>query len=397
MSQAHKKSRLILKGGIPIADKDTVFLAHYDITENDVLMGVEAQGNTVATLISDGGYFGGGIAIEESTVNLYSENIRTGGDFNDNTSGWANNWGTTISRCNDFSYKGSGCIKAVTQGVNSDEGASAQYTALASTVYSFSGWIMTLDSGVSVGPKLVQSSVGNIVVGASAELIPGKWTYFTLAGTTPETFNGNLQGKITTSTMKACTLYYDNFQMEQKGFSTSFVNGERKSGYLKYPKEVINIEEGTVSFWIKPTGETSQPCPIFSSGVDGGFDLLIKSASEQPYLRGYANSSASTQLRPKKIPFKEWTHVTVVWKRNEYFGLYMNGKLDVFTTTPFDWGAYYNSNGTGFFIGSGIRNNPNIVIDELRIDNIMRTQEEIESWYISDLPFYPKGIYRLAY
>jgi hypothetical protein len=39
----------------------------------------------------------------------------------------------------------------------------------------------------------------------------------------------------------------------------------------------------------------------------------------------------------------------------------------------------------------------NGIIDELRIDNIARTDEEIQSWYIANQPFYPKGIHRLAY
>lgn len=397
MSKAHKGSTLILDKGIPIVDKNTVFLAHYDITDNDVLKGIEPQGDTVATLVNYDGYFGGGIAIEEGTINLYSENVRLGGDLSNNTNNWQNNWGTTISRTTDYAYSGSGSIRAITQGVNSDEGASAQHTALPSTTYSFSGWVMTTDSDVSVVPMLVQGNVGNIVGGTSVTLIPNRWTYLSITGTTPSTFNGTLQGKITTKTAKACTLYYDNFQMERKNFPTSFVNGERKAGFLKYPKEIINVEEGTISFWLKPKWETSQPCPIYSSGIDGGFDLLIKDANEQPYLRAYASSSASTQLRPSKIPFREWTHIAIVWKRNKYFGLYKNGNLDVYTETPFDWGNYYISNGNGFYLGSGIRQNSNIIIDELRIDKIMRTSEEIEKWYTSNVPFYPKGIYRLAY
>jgi hypothetical protein len=35
--------------------------------------------------------------------------------------------------------------------------------------------------------------------------------------------------------------------------------------------------------------------------------------------------------------------------------------------------------------------------DELRIDKIARTDEEILAWYYSGGPFYPRGIYRKSY
>jgi hypothetical protein len=35
-------------------------------------------------------------------------------------------------------------------------------------------------------------------------------------------------------------------------------------------------------------------------------------------------------------------------------------------------------------------------IDELRIDNVARTQDEILAWYMSNNPFYPMGDERIV-
>jgi hypothetical protein len=52
------------------------------------------------------------------------------------------------------------------------------------------------------------------------------------------------------------------------------------------------------------------------------------------------------------------------------------------------------------FVGvdfNGVSNMLNGMIDELRVDKIARTDDEIAAWYESNSPFWPRGIYRKSY
>lgn len=382
-------------------------------------MGVEAQGNTVATLISDGGYFGGGIAIEEKTTNIVKN-----GDFSEGTSNWSISTTNNSTWNNYANVKYEGSTPYLNIHWERLEGSGNAWNTLKNyeSTYNISGNPISLSCYVRlnqynrVGAQIRHSATDNDYwtsgrkgwdISTNGKI--GEWVKVDMVRTFESSYTNN-DGSIVPLSARF-ELYSDSMskagdmidfdikliQIESKPFSTSFVNGERKAGYLKYPREIINTDEGTISFWIKPTGETTQPCPVFSSGIDPCFDFLIKSPTEKPYLRGYATSSSSIQLRPSIIPFGSWTHIAITWKKSSFLGIYIDGKLDASSNSPMDWGKYYIEKSTGFFIGSGIRNNPNMVIDELRIDKVMRTDEEISQWYVSSVPFYPKGIYRLAY
>jgi len=179
-------------------------------------------------------------------------------------------------------------------------------------------------------------------------------------------------------------------QFERKKISTSYTPSQRPSGYLAYPKEVINPDEGTISFWLYGIASSS-PNPVFSSGVDsrtGTFDFLIQEGVN-PYLRVYDSNATpnSTQLRPNINIFGSWNHIVITWKAGQYLRFYANGVKLAESTSPVDWKSAYLNAATGFYIGSGIRSNPDILIDELRIDSVAATDSEILSWYVGG-PYY---------
>lgn len=397
-NQAVNESSLV--GFWKLNDGQGVIAKDYSPFHNDgVITGTYSwsNGNSVFTLRPKEGYFGGSaMAVEEATTNLYSSNQATGGDTTNNTTGWAANWGTTISRTTDYTYNGAGSIKAVTQGANADEGASAQISGTAaSTTYTFSGWIMTTDSGVSVCSQLTQTNVGGIAYGPSVTLLPNQWTYFTLTATTPSTFNGQLQGKITTASAKACTLYNDQFQIEQKGYATSFVNGTRTAGYLAYPVSVFNKDEFTVSAWVNlNTIGSVQYLVSANNGNPSRFDMSLNSGT--PRIEYYDGTTTYGVTGSSAVTARAWNHVVYRYSRSAgMMAIFLNGvKTESAVTVP-AVGTL-----TNLFIGTdynGISNVLNGLIDELRFDNIARTDAEITAWYYSASPFWPRGTYRKPY
>lgn len=171
-------------------------------------------------------------------------------------------------------------------------------------------------------------------------------------------------------------------QMEQSDYPTSFTATSRPDGFLQYPKDVINTEEGTISMWVYTYGASTSPSPVYSSGVDNGagaFDFLI-SQSDKPYVR-MINANGSVQLRPDIGMFDQWNHIVVTWKKGTFFRFYGNGIL-LDDQAPLEWEQDFIDRAKGFYIGSGIRNNPGILVDELRIDKIAVSESDIVSWYV---------------
>jgi hypothetical protein len=196
------------------------------------------------------------------------------------------------------------------------------------------------------------------------------------------------------------TYLVKEMQIEKKSFPTSYVNGTRPSGQLVYPNSVLNRAEGTISFWLKPSVIVANTNPIFTNGhpeATGAFDLLLGSNSANGYFyyRKYtSNGAVSTQVvYSMPVPIvNRWTHIACTWKDQVSMKLYIDGALAASQpTAPF---ATLDGN---FALGSTFRNNHNFLIDELRIDNIERTDTEIAAWYYSASPFWPRGIYRKPY
>jgi hypothetical protein len=186
-------------------------------------------------------------------------------------------------------------------------------------------------------------------------------------------------------------------QIEQKTYPTSYVLGTRANGLLSYPKEVVNTDEGCISFWLYAStlgNSNGSSYPVFSSGIDNGcFDFLIDKTGGH-YLRVYNTvGGANTQLQPT-LTYDAWNHIVVYWKKNVEVGIYVNGVLNKNSVSPVDWSTNYNNNSTGFYVGSGIRSNPQIIVSDLKIDKKMPTAEDVSVWYMSNQPFYNPYDYR---
>ncbi|MNV33607.1 hypothetical protein D3C71_1249790 [compost metagenome] len=436
MTTSHIGSRLVDLGKIESIDKDTVLLCHFDITDKDVLQGISPL-SSVVTLRSDG-YFGGAVAIEEATVNLLANskfsaysNVAYGWDSVKNGTVAPGSWSTfnggvvsanigyhahlNTSRFDvpvieyiDRNGQFGSSLKHRWLGISQQFAANVSslgWTNGTKVSISFDLMVDHIDKGIEYGIYHRNNTNTTSFFGsnyASKYLDkPFEWkrveSTFTLTDSEWD-FTGfaaiYIYGHASRNDYEG-SAWIKNIQIETKELSTSHIADSRATGILKYDKSVIPTQEGTISFRLYAKMTSNSANPIFSSGVDsdkGTFDLLLGDTS---YLRVYGETG-DTQLLPE-IPKGRWSHITVTWKRSQYLRIYIDGVLNKESINPVDWSSSFQTYSSGFYLGSGIRYNPNILIDELRIDRIARTPEEILSWYLSNSPFYPKGVYRIAY
>ncbi|MEJ5165978.1 MAG: LamG domain-containing protein [Thermoanaerobaculia bacterium] len=148
--------------------------------------------------------------------------------------------------------------------------------------------------------------------------------------------------------------------------------------------------ELTIEAWIKSPGFSTNGGIVSKYWNYGSYpnmrayDLLARGNHiEAAFSKdGTFNSGSYTWLvGTKTLSLNTWYHIAVVFKRGEYARLYINGILDVENTNPIQSiyttnaplriGVDFNpSDTTRFFIGN---------IDEVRIWNVARSQEQIRS------------------
>jgi hypothetical protein len=388
MSNAHQGSKLILKDQVIPVEFSS---AHFDFNKDEtgVMNGglIEPLGASVFTVREYEGKFGGAIALESGTTNIVSN------PYFD--TGWGNSAFVTRTLI-DAPFLGGTTVKALKLVYSgSGDGYASRSITIPSTpnrTFTFSFWVKQVGNNVGLFSgtflQFNKASGYATVCNWSPSTVPTEWTKITITGTTPSDTSSNFNIILRPLNSTTGEIWYALPQIEEKPFGTSFVSGTRANGFLQYPKEVIDIEEGCISFWIYGIGDTgTNPNPVYSSGIDGGFDFLITPTLD-PYVRAYGDAVVATQLRPDIDLYGKWTYVVVSWKKNTFFGVYIDGALSVYNTSPADWGTYYEKSATGFYIGSGIRTNPNILLSDLMIGRKMPTDEDVLIWHTSGRQFY---------
>jgi hypothetical protein len=414
VSNSHSGSSLILSNRIIPVDNNTVFLGHMDITANDVLYGIEPTSN-ISTLRD--GKFGGGIAVEEGTTNLWT------GAYNIYNNYASNGQMTASLVALNETYMGATVYRLSMTPISANAVTSMQNDMWSHGVF---GSSRTYNSGNTYMASIYWRPVNksDIVVGGTASNIAG-WTdvgtyiqndgwrrsvskWYDIADRTDNKFWSFKNP----SAVANETIMVDWVapQIEQKLIATSYVNGTRGLGILKYPADYINSYEGTVSLWYKPhypssyvTAQSNSPKLLQIGDYYGNSSITLWNFinSFTVYVKGNSDSGWSASKSIGSIFTQdEWIMITVTWKNTDW-KIYKNGVLAGSFTSTQALGQIAGNNlyvgGDGGDGGSSKGVVANGTIDELRIDKIARTDEEIASWYISNQPFYPKGIYRLAY
>jgi len=180
-----------------------------------------------------------------------------------------------------------------------------------------------------------------------------------------------------------------NWQLESGTLSTGYSDSTRPEGKISYPTDgVLSTQAGTISLWFKPSGSSS----------DGTLFYVNSNVYQMTYESGGVkmnDTTVSTEITPNG-----WYNVVYRWdvsaSDKQYLFLFdENGDIigaDSSSLTPPALTNY-----TQFFVGSNGILAGNVMIDELRIDLIARTDEEIESWAYCGNPFYPRGVFGAAY
>jgi hypothetical protein len=176
-------------------------------------------------------------------------------------------------------------------------------------------------------------------------------------------------------------------------------------GRLVYPnKDVIRPDEGCISLWCNVN--TALPNATWRMALvvkDGGYT----NTSELNQIRmGFATNPTTWHWKITKdgtntfyvtqTVTSGWHMFTINWSKSQGFiKCYYDGNL-VSTSTDITqiptvlWDYFYLGEwSSNYYLET--------MIDELRIDRISRTDDEIKSWFVSNAPFYPRGIYTLAY
>jgi len=175
--------------------------------------------------------------------------------------------------------------------------------------------------------------------------------------------------------------HFEGFQLEQKPYTTSFIDGTRAPetwGNLRIPTAgVLNPQEGTVEFWVKPLIVTDYN-NFFSMETSNGRFLLFFSSSFG-HRFDYGPNNSGPRAPAETIMANNWYHIVLRWSAT-------TGKQALFVN-----GVKYeqdlpNGVATSFPSTVSIVNNYSAYIDDLRISNRARTDEEIAAAYASGQP-----------
>jgi len=179
-------------------------------------------------------------------------------------------------------------------------------------------------------------------------------------------------------------------QLEQKPYATSFIDGTRSPETLTIPTAgVLNPQEGTVACWVKLSHlNPNDYNAFFTSGDAGAPDpriLIMREfeGGDVNKIRVWDGDGSSEAILTSVTTLQAgiWYYVAFTWSPSGR-KLYVNGVLEASNT---------RSNNLGFAtlakIGSWLsRGYLNGLIDDLRIDNIARSDAEILAAYQSGQP-----------
>jgi hypothetical protein len=211
-----------------------------------------------------------------------------------------------------------------------------------------------------------------------------EWRRIIYRGVAPNTGGANLYFPMS----KCATIDIAEIQFEAKSYATSFVAGSRSAGVLTLDntgeKLVSLMNGGTISFWYK-----------FNTFYDYGAIFRLRqtpyaaelyfTASKSVSWRPFSNAQSLTYTTTKNVG--DWAFLTLTWDSSGNCSFYEDGVLKISGQRTTDRTGVYDST---IHIGSGdgVLYWCNGLIDELRFDNVVRTQQEIVTWYLSQAPFY---------
>lgn len=346
------------------------------------------------------GKFGKGVLIEEGTTNLISNPT-----FRDGITGWLRQYNPDAS----YTILSEGNITYHQCKFINDSSSSAyifrDITGLSpNTTYtlSFRGrWVFT--QAVSNGVYVDLYEVGTFTFkerlftsgGAVADSRPD-WQRLSFQFTT---------GASETGVRIALVLYFggndetgsyfdvSECQLEQKPYATSFIDGTRAAETLTIPTAgVLNPQEGTVECWVyvndiikRQLGGSSNGMVISIPRLGGSPGIYLTHRGDSPVweFRIYADDNTyTTKTVSNSYTPNGWHFFALRWSLDRA-DLFIDGVLRGTISNPKLPSGFYDIAYVGCW-DSGYH--INTLIDDLRISNRARTDEEIAAAYASGEP-----------
>lgn len=373
-SIAHIGSTPAIRGSVPLPDGMILFPLNNSLY--DTTLTVPLNGTPVVTFRNDEKKFFGSVAVEDGTTNLFPHEKT----FETGLGNWTTQNGGQIERSNYVSLFGNYSMKVTANPNYSYSGAitPADIPVQPNTIYTMSYYIY-IPHDVTLGGdwelhRQVISDEGKgdnhryITIRADAiwndNTPKGKWIrkYYTL-----QTYNEtNMKMKFFVvskgSSRTGGYVYVDGIQLEQKDHATSFTEGIRPAGRLRYDISHLGMRDaGCIAFWAY--NSDVMVYNLASGGVVNN-QYLIKLGSlknndwnadhiaiqipntQNRYFRfrtqkGIDNTQQDildTTIIPSDLGLGTWNHFVIQWDKNGLPSgnkkeIYINGVLRAYNTT----------------------------------------------------------------
>ena len=379
----------------------------YELIESDLKLPADATfTRSSVAYLSDGtqvdvntprfeqGKFGKAIMVEEGTENLLPAN-KANCEVAPDSTAYA-----TVTIDTSRKLVGSGSLKVQWDGDGSVSYSFVQYniTLTNGNTYTVSGWVYAEESKY-LRLSVQESASPWRVFNTGLVLIPAKqWTRLSVTFTLPSDWTqpsriqpNSPRNSTTLSDFATIPAWWDAIQVEQKPYATSFTDGTRTAESLTIPTAgVLNPQEGTVEVTYIPSLDSSKVA-LGSAGQDWWWIFGAGSALDTNELRlAYASGSwrfrvgrGSDTTYSMSFAAGDKISLALAWKQGVDARFFING-VKVATFTPYNFDV-----GTIISIGYSYLWNRyycNGLIDDLRISNRARTDEEILAAYQSGKP-----------
>ncbi len=405
-------------------DNDTAALFHYD-THLKSTRGIAPVGTPVATLRPGEGRFGGAVAVEEGTTNklLQSQN------FADAV--WTKTGSPVIT--SNSTKAPDGTITADI--IEDDNNAGYEYITQTATCGDSETWTASLyikkDENISRFPELqlyfsgvttiyylaqLNTKTGETIVRAGYETptveVKDIGDYWRLCITGTNSVTGNttvgfrlhpaltsVWGGVESTVTGSCIIW--GAQLEKKSFATSYVQTTttevtRDNGLLQYSKSVLNLAEGTIYGFFKMSNvDSTNYQALLTIGSTSPRFLIMKNMTTNALRIWEHDGTSEIEIGDATVLTTDnWYSFAYTWGPAGR-ALYLNGEL--VATNPKTGPIGFSYADGNIQIGTWLNGSfLNGLIDELRIDTVQRTAEEIKAWHESGVPFVDEGQTQIA-
>lgn len=253
------------------------------------------------------------------------------------------------------------------------------YTVQPSTAYTFSCYVR-MDDGLAPNVNNAKESQYDFAIVIGGNAYPAIATdvgggLYRVSGTaTTSASPADHNGVVKYTEHSARGFKVSGFQLEQKPYATSFIDGTRANEVVTVPTEgVLSAEEGTIEFWYKPN-ELHNYNDILGGSFNQG-RWLLHTNDNGNLVWDWNNTGKQDNLIAYSVLQAGLFHlITVTWGPDGR-KIYVNKVLKASKAT------YDPSMGFPSPFGSGVvGNDANGLIDDLRISRRARTDEEISAY-----------------